>query len=242
MKDYLDYMRSDTQYIEKFEKACDDLISSRYILAESKISVLLQTIAGNVELYKMFRSTLDGFDFDAAMAKSKIPSGYNTYKIVLPSDTKQIAAYVFRLLYAFDTGAMSLKDFLHEYFYSVAGANAEYELFAKYILMPFRDSVAKICDKKPSHLYGQDVDGDMQTIGSGLIEITHAMESDAKYAECAKLANAVADVLFSGDKKLLTALWIGFRNTLRLSKSYEEVRAKVELSERHLRALNMLTD
>ena len=44
-----------------FKAAADELMSSKYILAEKRISDLLKTIATNSELLDLFRTALSGY-------------------------------------------------------------------------------------------------------------------------------------------------------------------------------------
>jgi hypothetical protein len=255
MKDLRAYMRDDGNYIEKFENACSDMAHSRYILAESKISALLQTVAGDISLYELFKSVMTDFDFSFELNKSKIPDGYNTHKIVLPHSKRKVAAYVFSLLYAFDTHAMSLKDFLHEFFYTAAGANAEYEQFVRQIIVPFKNSVVDIIngdedresieepffEKDDPELDTGAVETAVMIVGDMIAAIQDSPDVNANEREelllvCEGLRNTVG----TKNKKLILILFIGCRNTVRVSKLSKALWPQIELLEQRFRENGIL--
>lgn len=237
MKDIRSYMREDDNYIEKFTKACDGMIQARYILADSKISAFLQVVAGDVKLYSMFKELLNGFDFSYEWSKSKQPDGYHTYRIVLPHEPKKTVAYVFSLLYAFDTNAMSFKDFLHEFYYSETGANDEYSQFVDAILVPFRELAVSMLYEGIDPYTDADEDEDMtDAIRNMLDKIAHTAEIDtAERKELTTVTNALASAICNWDTTNLAALFIGCRNTVRCSRGGRGLMTQIAFIERRLR-------
>lgn len=130
--------------IQRFFTACDELITGKYILADTKIGELLRSVATCEELTGLFAAVTDGFDYPAAK-KAYLRTSETTRasrgEVYLPSDRGEMLAFVFCLLVEFDNGAMRLGDFLLRYFYEDGSYTASYALFVERIIRPFRDIV-----------------------------------------------------------------------------------------------------
>jgi hypothetical protein len=135
-KTLYDIMDTSDDCVEDFKKACGDVIDAKYILAEKKISVLLQTIARSRRLYDLFGACMQSFDFGAELLKAKTPTG-----LVLPAERKKQIAFVFCLLLSFDTNQTDFKKFLHTFYGDEQSPNTEFSDFAKAVMAPFRDNV-----------------------------------------------------------------------------------------------------
>lgn len=256
VKDLRKYMRTDDNYIEKFSNVCDEMMHSRYILADSKISAFLQTVAGDVTLYDFFKTILNNFDFAYELNKCKIPGGYNTYKINLPRDKRKTAALVFSILFAFDTNQMSLKDFLHEFYFSEAGANTEYESFVKEVLFPFKTSVLDIWrgedepeitpsdeffEKTDKELDGRAVE-DLVTVMSEVIRFireSHNINASER-DELLLVSEGLNNTVYTKNKKLILVLFIGCKNTVKMSKLSRELLPNIELLESKLQSYGIM--
>ena len=129
-RNYLESMKSDG--LGEFLSACDSLKNCKYVLAESKITALLKSIADNKQLYTMFASSLYGFDYNKTFNASLINGTF-----VLPTEPKKAIALVFRLLLDIDSGKIELKNFLEAYFYSPM-INESYARFCLEVISPFR--------------------------------------------------------------------------------------------------------
>jgi len=139
-KSLLDIQISGDDCLVEFEAAARDLINTKYILADKRVSFLLQTIAKNKNLYALVKNCLQGFDFKAAFAEAKIDGNRG---LNLPTERKNLVAFVFCLLLSFDTNQTDFKKFLHTFYFSSLGPGAEYELFASHVLVPFSEAVSK---------------------------------------------------------------------------------------------------
>lgn len=129
-RNYLESMKSNG--LSEFLSACDSLKNCKYVLAESKITALLKSVADNKQLYTMFASSLYGFDYTKTFNASLISGTF-----VLPTDPKKAIALVFRLLLDIDSGKIELRNFLEAYFYSPM-INESYARFCLEVITPFR--------------------------------------------------------------------------------------------------------
>jgi hypothetical protein len=125
--------------ILSFDKACDGLLSARFILADKKISELLQIIAGSKRLYALIEGCTKDFDFFREFRHArKFYEGKGT--IELPEGRKKQIAFMFSLLYSFDTKKIDIKEFIHT-FYTSHNDNDEFSLFCLALITGFRKNV-----------------------------------------------------------------------------------------------------
>ena len=139
-------MLMDMKYskIQQFIGACDELIGGSYMLADTNIAETLKAISKSGELKELFNTATDGFDYPAAKrAYLKYPAepGAQHGIAYLPSDRKDILAFVFCLLVELDAGAIKFNDFLRRYFYSDGSFTASFSAFTERMIRPFRDIV-----------------------------------------------------------------------------------------------------
>lgn len=123
--------------LSSFLLACDEVISAKFILAEKKISALLQTIACEPLLIDFFKTALIGYNRTAEFARAKSKVGGRS-KLSLPVNRTKIIAFAFCLLLELDTGKRDIKEFLDEYFYS-PNPKEQYDAFVKTIVVPFKE-------------------------------------------------------------------------------------------------------
>ncbi len=126
--------------VERFLKACEEMPTVKFILAERKISELLITVATSSVLQSVVSSSSRGFDFRAALSRSRIRTG-KRYSILPPASRRELIAYAMNLLYAIDVKAIPLQEFIDEYYWSPNGINFSFKLFAHGIILPLKSSV-----------------------------------------------------------------------------------------------------
>ncbi len=130
--------------IQKFFTACDELVNGTFMLADNRIADVLKAIAGSGELTNLFNAATETFDYNAAKkAYLKYPAekGEAHGIAYLPSDRKEILAFVFCVLVEIDAGVVKFNDFLLRYFYIDGSYTASYATFAERMIRPFRDIV-----------------------------------------------------------------------------------------------------
>ncbi len=130
--------------IQRFFGACDDLIGGTYVAADTKIAEILKAISGSRELTDLFSAATEGFDYPKSkQAYLRYPAQRGaTHGIAfLPSDRKEILAFVFCVLVELDADVMRLGDFLLRFFYEDGSYTASFAVFAERMIRPFRDIV-----------------------------------------------------------------------------------------------------
>lgn len=128
-REYLESMKSDG--FGEFILTCEELKNCKFILAESKISAVLKSIADNKQLYSMFGAALYDFDYKTVFSDC-VDNGV----FVLPAEPKTAIALVFRVLVDIDSGKMPLRNFLEAYFFSDS-LNESYARFGLEVISPF---------------------------------------------------------------------------------------------------------
>jgi hypothetical protein len=124
-----------------FDKVCDELCASKIILADKKVSELLQVIAGSRRLYELAVECTDAFDFDFEFRKAQRMSD-GKKGLILPTGRRKLIAFVFCLLYCIDIKEISLDELAHDY-YPDATINREFENFCRAVIHPFRRAVGE---------------------------------------------------------------------------------------------------
>ena len=143
-KTLFDIMDVSDDCIAELKKVCADLLGAKYILAEKKISAVLQTIAKSKRLYAFISACMKNFDFAAELANAKRVGTDGSAVLVLPTDRKTNIAFVFCLLLSFDTNQTDFKKFLHTFYYNGDSANTEYTEFASAIIVPFCEDIVTL--------------------------------------------------------------------------------------------------
>lgn len=121
--------------INDFSRACNEVATAKFILAEKKISELLQIIAGSKKLFSIIQSSTESFDF-----KKELKKAVNGREFILPSGRRKQIALVFSLLYSFDTKKLDIQQFIHNHF-SADNVNGEFAVFGATLIANFRKNV-----------------------------------------------------------------------------------------------------
>lgn len=127
--------------INRFISSCDDMINGKFILADIKILKILNMIAHSEPLYKYIQQCLIDFNFEREYGKASVKNRINGSIFTPPSEHEKLVAMVFCLLVEFDKKHLDFYSFISENFSTLA-PNGEYNLFAKTLLVPFRDVIA----------------------------------------------------------------------------------------------------
>ena len=130
------------EQIDAFLKKCDEVMQSKFIIADTKIGELLQCIVSSDLLYAFFREVTKNFDYDAAREKymNYTPAGGTHMQLLFPEDPAERLAFVFCLLADFDSGAIDLGQFLRTYFYDDGSVYGSFYAFSNHVVMPFRNA------------------------------------------------------------------------------------------------------
>ncbi len=127
--------------VKRFISSCDDMINGKFILADIKILKILNMIAGSEPLYKYIQHCMIDFNFEREYGKAAVKNRINGTTFVPPSEHEKLVAMVFCLLVEFDKKHLDFYTFISENFATLT-PGGEYNLFAKTLLVPFRDIIA----------------------------------------------------------------------------------------------------
>ena len=130
--------------LDAFLKSADELIESKYIIADIKIVALLKSIAGSETLLALFRNCIDGFNYQDAKRKYLVKSQYlggDKGEFIIPSSSRELIALVFNILVDVDAKRIDLSAFLNKYFYENGSTYAGYSSFINTMIKPFANSV-----------------------------------------------------------------------------------------------------
>lgn len=124
-----------------FFNACNEMIEGRFILSDTKVSNILKSVVKSEKLYNLYSSCMQGFRFaqtlDNCVASNPANGGY----FQMPTEEKEIVAFVTCLLLEVDKRNINLQSFVTDNFYSADGYNISYSNFALTILMAYRTAV-----------------------------------------------------------------------------------------------------
>ena len=135
--------------LDAFLKSTDELINSKYIIADIKIVGVLKAIAGSETLLALFGNCLTGFDYQEAKRKYLVKSPYlsdDKGEFVIPTSSRELLAFVFNVLMDIDAKRINLGDFLNRYFYDNGSAYAGYSSFINTMIKPFANSVKMLME------------------------------------------------------------------------------------------------
>ena len=133
--------------IDLFLQRCDDVMQSKFILSDTKISELLKSVAASDLLYAFFREITREFDYTAAKEKYMTYAPYGNAKkrrLLFPEDPSEKLAFIFCLLVDLDNKTLELSDFLREYFYEDGSVYESYYAFCNQVIKPFKNTVKNL--------------------------------------------------------------------------------------------------
>lgn len=128
--------------IINFINACNELVNGKFILADIKISKILKSISESTGVYNLIEEHMINYDFDTEFESCVVVDGTGLQRFVLPKEEEKIIPLVFCLLVEIDSKRISFNDFIKAQFPYANNQNEEYDLFAKTIVIPFRNAIA----------------------------------------------------------------------------------------------------
>lgn len=127
--------------IAQFVASCDDMINGKFILADVKITKVLNMIASSEELYRYISECMVGFDFAREYHRAEVKNSLNGGSFAVPSDEAKLVAFVFCILVECDAKRLDFYNFINENFGRESKSNA-YNNFASTLLVPFKEIIA----------------------------------------------------------------------------------------------------
>ena len=111
---------SKREELEVFLERADELIKSQYIVAGVKLANMLKAIANSETLLALFKNCLAEFDYALASKKYLVKSQHlssDKGEFVLPSNSRDLLAFVFTVLVDIDAERIDFVQFLNKYFF-----------------------------------------------------------------------------------------------------------------------------
>ncbi len=246
-RDYIESMKA--AGFGEFLTACESLKNCKYVIAESKITALLKSIADNKQLYALFGRVLYGFNYNVTFSEC-----VNNGTFSLPNEPKKAIALVFRILLDIDGEKMSLKNFLEAYFYSVS-INESYARFCLEVISPFEsycralfahaEKIAPIDDA--SERPGDDgadkkrdmLKNDALNCISTLVEIAESVITGViDRAEFTACLNGLSRAVESDDYENIISAFLGVKYAVayffKSAKTVLDIYKKLEFDIKHL--------
>lgn len=122
-----------------FIERCEDIINSRFIIADKKIQDLLKEVVTNKAIYAVLEKCLDNFNYEMEFMKARLPlvEGQNKFVLALPEDNEKLVAFVFCLLHEIEDKTRDFQKFLQDFFYNNGSYFEGYSEFCVKVIRPF---------------------------------------------------------------------------------------------------------
>ena len=133
---------SDERKIEYFIALCDDLITCKFLVAESKIQRLLVALSETQPIVDLISDCLEVFNKEREMGKAYVTDNKGKFWVIMPQEEPKILALVFCTLVDIDQKRIDFTDFVKRFFDNEEGLNC-YTNFARTMLVPFRELLAE---------------------------------------------------------------------------------------------------
>lgn len=145
-------MKNSREKIREFIDKCDQLRSSKFIMATTHIKEMLMGIAASEELYELFSEVTKNFDYISSKRQCFTVSGEGfaqRWKMVLPEQPADMLAFVFCLLAEFDRGSINFNDFLQRYFPQDGSYSSSFRSFCTAVILPFENIIKQLFEELP---------------------------------------------------------------------------------------------
>ena len=141
---------SKREELEVFLERADELIKSQYIVAGVKLANMLKAIANSETLLALFKNCLAEFDYALASKKYLVKSQHlssDKGEFVLPSNSRDLLAFVFTVLVDIDAERIDFVQFLNKYFYVDGSCSSAYDAFVTAMVKPFKNTVKMLVER-----------------------------------------------------------------------------------------------
>lgn len=140
-------MNSTKEQILSFLDKCDELKNCKFIMATTKIKDLLKAIVNCPELYRLFDTVTQNFDYTAEKKNCLVTVDDGVYRrsyLVLPQTVGSRLAFIFCLFVEFDRDTLNFNDFLRVYFPEDGSYFASYHAFCKTVICSLQDMLKQV--------------------------------------------------------------------------------------------------
>lgn len=137
-------MATKEQSLNKFIEKADEVINGKYLFAIKKMEEMLLVVSSSKLLFEIFEYCYNGENLEGLKAKYFTPSAKCTF--VMPESEKQAIALCFYVINQITTGEIDFNNFLTVYFPGEGSFLDSYDMFIKYLVMPFRNTVKLVAE------------------------------------------------------------------------------------------------
>lgn len=218
---------SDTkEQILSFFRACDELKKCKFIMATERIRDILKSIVNSPDLYNLFNTVTNGYNYTAEKPKCLLTVGEGANRrhvVLMPPTAEKVIAFTFCLLAEFDNNTMDFNEFLRVYFPEDGSYFTGFQAFCNTVIKALRDAVymafkAELEQPSTAVEYAAADAGKgalLSAIGLSLskekefissCEKIPGEEKEGAYVILSRLYEAVK----SGDRQLVSALACGY--------------------------------
>lgn len=214
------------QDLKYFNNACDEFVLGKYILADMKISSILKLVAENEKLKNIVNNCLQDYDFTAEFKKHSTSNDDRCY-LSIPVDDKEIIAFVYNLLFGFQSKKINFYEFITRYYAEDTANEKTFIEFARSVILPFKTAINNIYTKRHVLVQTNDYQNNiynkiMSTIKLVLKNLdTYKLNMNQK-EEFTMLLNSLYLASEKNDRKLVYSLMIGLDY---FTKSNKKVRS-----------------
>lgn len=148
------------QNLLDFFSACNEMIEGRFILSDTKVSNILKCVVKSDVLYKLYSDCMTGFKFARTRDFCKASNPNNGGYFQMPSDDRDIVAFVTCLLLEVDKKNINLQNYVTDNFYSADGYNISYHNFALTVLSGYKSAVKNLLmiDDEANNIVNEEVE------------------------------------------------------------------------------------
>ena len=226
-----------------FTSSINQLIESPLIMVDKKIANLLQAVTRVPALMKTLQDTVKASSYATEFSRAKVtltrPDGTLERKLKLPAEQTRIFTFVVCLLMQVDSGKLNFIDFLKEYFYQ-EDSNDSYTIFVAEVLKPFKQAGESILytqdpysldldnvERAEKYFYAERTYISTEALRQMLSIVQDVRQSieglqfacDEDRIDAVAICNAMSNALHLKNARILSFVWIGFKNTFRYHPS-----------------------
>ena len=208
-----------------FLERADELISSKYILADIKIVNILKAIAGSETLIALFKSCLANFDYEDAKKKYLAKSPYLSEEkgeFIVPQSSRDLLAFTFNILMEIDAKRINLSDFISKYFYVDGSFASGYNAFITLMIKPFKNTLKELVESV--------IEGKVQDPIEAVLEEEKKKEKEAEEQRIrAEQDEQLAKKTYGQNVKSIKQILLNDKQKIKDSKIKEELKEKMTL-------------
>lgn len=209
--------------ISNFNASVEDLIHGKFILADTKISKLLETINNSKDMFRFVSECLINFDYSKELGRAEMKNSLNKGAFNCPKEDEKIVALVFCLLNDFAIKKLDYYTFIKSNF-GINGENEQYKLFAKTLLIPFKEIISNnFCLEKEESEQKENVqENEFSQLKVVLQQIKNIIENDKKINN-----NLKEDIIYILDSTIYATKYNDIKLVGALLTSFEILTKKI---------------